>query len=140
MDQSILGSHHSLYPKSPVWRGIQTNTQKAESIGQDAKRLLRGTLKMWECKHIDVVKRPQLPNEKSAAVILQGYAVESTRGYGLVGPRSPLLCCKGDSTILRTCNFDYCLLMLSVALGTYFKHHLLTFTGPARQDSALIEL
>ena len=22
MDQSILGSHHSLYPKSPVWRGI----------------------------------------------------------------------------------------------------------------------
>ena len=137
MDQSILGSHHSLYPKSPVWRGIQTNTQKAESIGQDAKRLLRGTLKMWECKHIDVVKRPQLPNEKSAAVILQGYAVESTRGYGLVGPRSPLLCCKGDSTILRTCNFDYCLLMLSVALGTYFKHHLLTFTGPAKQDSAL---
>ena len=30
--------------------------------------------------------------------------------------------------------------LLSVALGTYFKHHLLTFTGPARQDSALIEL
>ena len=84
----------------------------------------------------DVVKRPQLPNEKSAAVILQGYAVESTRGYGLVGPRSPLLCCKGDSTILRTCNFDYCLLMLSVALGTYFEHHLLILTGPAKQDSA----
>ena len=30
--------------------------------------------------------------------------------------------------------------LLSVALGTYFKHHLLKFTGPARQDSALIEL
>ena len=30
--------------------------------------------------------------------------------------------------------------LLSVALATYFKHHLLTFTGPARQDSALIEL
>ena len=30
--------------------------------------------------------------------------------------------------------------LLSVALGTYFKHHLLTFTGPARQDSALIKL
>ena len=25
--------------------------------------------------------------------------------------------------------------LLSVALGTYFKHHLLTFTGPAKQDS-----
>ena len=27
--------------------------------------------------------------------------------------------------------------LLSVALGTYFKHHLLIFTGPAMQDSAL---
>ena len=42
-----LGSHHTLYPKSPVWRGPQTNTRKP----------------------------------KSAAVILQGYVVESTRGY-----------------------------------------------------------
>ena len=26
--------------------------------------------------------------------------------------------------------------MLSVALGTYFEHHLLILTGPAKQDSA----
>ena len=123
-------------PEITCLEGNTDQHPKDESIGQDAKRLLRGTLKMWECKHIDVVKRPQLPNERSATVILQGYAVESTRGYGLVGPRSPLLCCKGDSTILRTCNFDYCLLMLSVALGTYFEHHLLILTGPAKQDSA----
>ena len=72
-------------PEITCLEGNTDQRPKDESIGQDAKRLLRGTLKMWECKHIDVVKRPQLPNEKSATVILQGYEVESTRGYGLVG-------------------------------------------------------
>ena len=57
-------------PEITCLEGNTDQHPKDESIGQDAKRLLRGTLKMWECKHIDVVKRPQLPNEKSATVIL----------------------------------------------------------------------
>ena len=52
-------------PEITCLEGNTDQHPKDESIGQDAKRLLRGTLKMWECKHIDVVKRPQLPNENS---------------------------------------------------------------------------
>ena len=52
-------------PEITCLEGNTDQRPKDESIGQDAKRLLRGTLKMWECKHIDVVKRPQLPNERS---------------------------------------------------------------------------
>ena len=76
-------------PEITCLEGDTDQHPKAESIGQDAKRLLRGTLKMCECKHIDVVKRPDAGRVQPEPDRRSGPARQATSVKARTGPERP---------------------------------------------------